>query len=117
MHRPRAHPAPTARVQHPGSAHGSSRRCAATTRCSRRPGSALLPQQMSRCRSNRNAAGTCATPEISVRAGAFGARLPTKYRSDVAEISGATWDDLDDVYELLDVRSRATSGSSELKFE
>ena len=35
----------------------------------------------------------------------------------VAEISGATWDDLDDVYELLDVRSRAMSGISELKFE
>ena len=30
--------------------------------------------------------------------------------ADVAEISGATWDDLDDVYELLDVRSRATLG-------
>ena len=29
----------------------------------------------------------------------------------------ATWDDLDDVYELLDVRSRATPGISELKFE
>jgi ribosomal protein S18 acetylase RimI-like enzyme len=34
-----------------------------------------------------------------------------------AEISGATWDDLDGVYELLDVRSRATTGISELKFE
>jgi mycothiol synthase len=35
----------------------------------------------------------------------------------VTEISGATWDDLDDVYELLDVRSQAASGISELKFE
>ncbi|MGZ4419244.1 MAG: GNAT family N-acetyltransferase, partial [Gaiellaceae bacterium] len=35
----------------------------------------------------------------------------------MAEISGATWDDLDGVYELLDVRSRAVSGISELKLE
>lgn len=64
-----------------------------------------------------NAAGTFATPEISVRAGALESRLPTKYRSDVAEIRGATWDDLHGVYELLDVRSRAAFGVSELKFE
>jgi mycothiol synthase len=41
----------------------------------------------------------------------------SEYRCRVAEIAGATWDDLDDVYELLDVRSRETSGISELKFE
>jgi mycothiol synthase len=60
-----------------------------------------------------NAAGTYATLEISVRAGG----LAPDYRCDVGEISGATWDDLDDVYELLDVRSRAVSGISELKLE
>ena len=37
--------------------------------------------------------------------------------NSTAEISGATWDDLADVYELLAVRSRGTTGISELKFE
>ena len=35
----------------------------------------------------------------------------------MGEIRGATWDDLEDVYELLDARSRAAFGISELRFE
>ena len=37
------------------------------------------------------------------------------YRCRVAEIRDATWDDLDAVFELLDARSRAAFGISELK--
>jgi ribosomal protein S18 acetylase RimI-like enzyme len=44
-------------------------------------------------------------------------RPPTKYRSVVAEIRDATPADLDDVYVLLDARSRRALGISEVKLD
>ncbi len=41
--------------------------------------------------------------------------MSSQYRSVVVEIRGATWADFDAVYELLDTRSRASFGISELK--
>jgi mycothiol synthase len=64
-----------------------------------------------------NAAGTFATLRTSLLAGAFDPRPRTKYRSGVAEIRGATPDDLDEVHELLDARSRRTLGISEVTLE
>src|ERR1700729_702198 len=46
--------------------------------------------------------------------------IPGRRRSTVprvAKIRGATLDDLDEVYELLDVRSRRTQGISEITLE
>jgi len=55
--------------------------------------------------------------KISVRAGAFGAPPGREYLCGMAEISGASWEDIEGVYELLDARSRAAFGVSELRFE
>ena len=41
----------------------------------------------------------------------------TRYRCRVAEIRDATWDDFDAVFELLDARSRAAFGVSQVKPE
>ena len=64
-----------------------------------------------------NAAGTFATLPTSLLAGALEPCPPTQYRSVVAEIRGATPADLDDVYVLLDARSRRALGISEVKLD